>query len=92
MPFRYDFSDELDETLSKLFKKNRKLYEITLKKAEELASRDDSTIDYCKNLKHALKGYKRVHVDKSFVLLFKVFKKERFILFDKLKHHDQVYK
>ena len=92
MPFRYDFSDELEETLEKLFKKDRKRYEIALKKIEEISSRDNSSIDFYKNLRHDLNEYKRVHIDKSFVLIFKVSRKENHILFDKLKHHDDIYK
>lgn len=92
MPFKYDFSDELEETLSKLFKKDRKRCETLLKKIEEISLRDETTIEYYKNLMYDLKEYKRVHIDKSFVLLFKVFKKEKFILFDKFKHHDEIYK
>ena len=92
MPFKYDVSNELEETLSKLFKKDRKRYEITLKKIEEIVSRNSGTIDFYKNLRHDLKEYKRVHIDKSFVLIFKVFKEKKYILFDKLRHHDQIYK
>lgn len=92
MPFKYDFSDEMEETLGKLWKKDRKRYEAVLKKIEEIVSRDNTTIDYYKNLKHDLKEYKRVHIDRSFVLIFKAFKKDKFILFDRLKHHDDVYK
>ena len=92
MSFKYDVSDELESTLTKLFKKDLKRYEIVFKKIEEVASRDLSTIDFYKNLKHGLNEYKRVHIDKSFVLIFKVFKKEKFILFDRLEHHDNIYK
>ncbi|MFH1586369.1 MAG: addiction module toxin RelE [Candidatus Diapherotrites archaeon] len=92
MPFKYDFGEELEETLAKLFKKGKKRYEIVLKKVEEIASRDEDSIEYYKNLKHDYKEYKRVHIDKSFVLLFRVFKKEKFIIFDKLKHHDGIYR
>lgn len=92
MPFKYDTSDELEELLGKLFKKDRKRYEATMKKMEEVASRDSGTIEFYKNLRYDQKEYKRVHIDKSFVLLFKVFKKENFILFDRLDHHDNVYK
>ena len=91
MPFKYDVSDELEETLAKLFKKDRKRYEIIMKKIEEASARDLITIDFYKNLKHELKEYKRVHIDKSFVLLFKVFKQEKFIIFDRLDHHDNIY-
>jgi len=92
LPFKYDVSDELESTLTKLFKKDLKRYEIVFKKIEEVASRDLSTIDFYKNLKHGLNEYKRVHIDKSFVLIFKVFKKEKIILFDRLEHHDNIYK
>ncbi|MFH1234005.1 MAG: addiction module toxin RelE [Candidatus Diapherotrites archaeon] len=92
MPFKYDFSDELEDTLAKLFKKDRNAYEALLKKIDEIASRDEFTIEFYKNLRYDLKEYKRVHVTKSFVLMFKVFKKEKFILFDKFRHHDDVYK
>ncbi|MCR4369177.1 MAG: addiction module toxin RelE [archaeon] len=91
MPFKYDFSDELEETLARLFKKDRKTYEAILKKASEIASRDSSSIDFYKNLRHGMSDYKRVHVARSFVLIFKVFKKERFILFDRFDHHDNIY-
>jgi len=92
MTFKYDFGEELEETLSKLQKKDKERVEIFFKKVEEIVSRDEITIDYYKNLKHDLKYYKRVHIDKSFVLIFRVFKKENFILFEKLKHHDDIYK
>ncbi|MBI4044196.1 MAG: addiction module toxin RelE [Candidatus Diapherotrites archaeon] len=92
MPFRYDFSDELEETLKRLFKKDRQTYEAAMKKIEEIASRDENTIDFYKNLRYGLKEYKRVHIAKNLVLLFKVFKKEKFILFDRLEHHDNAYK
>ena len=92
MSFKYDISDELEKTLSKLFKKDRKRYGILIKKIEEVSSRNLSTIEFYKNLKHDMKEYKRVHIDKSFVLVFKVFKKEKFILFDKVEHHDNIYK
>ncbi len=91
MAFGFRVSDELQETLEKLFKKDRKRYEATLKKMHEIISRDDLTIDFYKNLRHGLSDQKRVHVDKSFVLLFKVDKKEHFVLFKKLGHHDEIY-
>jgi len=92
LPFKYDFSDEVEEKLTKLFKKDRRLYEAVLKKAEEVASRNKKTIDFYKNMRYGLKDYKRVHVAKSFVLFFKVFKEKNFILFNKFGHHNDVYK
>ena len=91
MPFEYDFSDELKETMKKLAKKDKRRCEITLKKIGEITSRDNETIDFYKNLRNDLKEYKRVHIDHSFVLTFHVFKKENFILVQRLEHHDYMY-
>lgn len=38
-----------------------------------------------------MKDRKRVHINGSFVLGFKVFKEEKFILFVDFDHHDNVY-
>jgi mRNA-degrading endonuclease RelE of RelBE toxin-antitoxin system len=92
MPFSYDFSDLLKEKLSTLFKKDRKRYEIVLKKAEQIVQSDWQTIDHFKNLRHDLSDQKRVHIDKSFVLTFKVEKDKNFILFLDFDHHDNIYK
>ncbi len=91
MPFKYAFSEELKKTLKKLYQRDPKRYEALIKKVEEVVSRDSETIDFYKNLRHELKDFKRVHVDKSFVLLFRVYRKEKFILFQRFKHHDQIY-
>ncbi|MEW6295353.1 MAG: addiction module toxin RelE [Candidatus Diapherotrites archaeon] len=92
MPFEYDFSDGLEETLEKLFKKDKNLYDSLMKKIEEVVSRDETTIGFYKNLRYDLKEFKRVHVAKSFVLFFKVFKEKNFIIFDKFGHHDDMYR
>lgn len=91
MPFSFDLSDELKETLRAIAKKDKKTAEIISKKIRQITNSDQSTIDHYKNLRYELKDYKRVHVAKSFVLLFKVFKKEKHILFDKFGHHDEIY-
>lgn len=90
--FPHQESDELKDILKKLVKKDRNRYEIVMKKIEQVISSDEFTIDHYKNLRHDLSDCKRVHIDKSFVLLFKVYKKENFILFYKLDHHDNIYK
>lgn len=90
--FRYGFSNSLKLILKRLYKKNKTRYNIVKKKINEIVLHDLSTIDHYKNLRNDLSDYKRVHIDKSFVLLFRVYKKEKFILFDSLKHYDDVYK
>lgn len=92
MPFSFDLSDELKATIKVLSKKDKKTSEALNKKIKQIISSDETTIDYYKNLRYGLKEYKRVHISKSFVLMFKVLKKEKHILFDKFRHHDDIYR
>ncbi|MDD4049769.1 MAG: addiction module toxin RelE [Candidatus ainarchaeum sp.] len=92
MSFNYSFSNLFENNLSIIYKKDKLLYESVFKKINEIISIDEITIDFYKNLRYDLKEYKRVHVLKSFVIIFKVFKKEKFILFERVDHHDNVYK
>jgi mRNA-degrading endonuclease RelE of RelBE toxin-antitoxin system len=92
MSFNYSFSNLFENNLSIIYKKDKLLYESVFKKINEIISRDEISIDFYKNLRYDLKEYKRVHVLKSFVIIFKVFKKEKFILFERVDHHDNVYK
>lgn len=90
--FDFDISDELKILFRKLSKKNRVRAEILNNKIKEIVANDINTIDRYKNCKYDLKDYKGVHIDKSFVLLFKVYKEKNMIYFWKLKHHDEAYK
>lgn len=92
MAFSFDFSDELKAEIPVLAKRDKKLAEMLNKKVREIIASDEYAIEHYKNLRHGLSEYKRVHIGKHFVLLFKVFKKENFILFDKFAHHDHAYK
>ena len=44
-----------------------------------------------KPLRHDLKGLKRVHLEKSFVLVFEVDEEEKMVRFLDLDHHDGIY-
>ncbi|MEI7961306.1 MAG: addiction module toxin RelE [archaeon] len=92
MAFVYDRFPELKDTLEKISKKHKLLYEATLKKMDEIISRDNQTIEFYKNLRNDLSDSKRVHVLKHYVLFFKVYKNDNLIYFQKLRHHDEAYK
>jgi len=92
MPFSFDLSDELKAAIKALAKKDPKTVEIINKKIKQVINSDETAVDHYKNLRYDQKEYKRAHIAKSFVLMFKVFKKEKFILFDKFEHHDRAYK
>lgn len=92
MTFQYSISDKLKSIIEKLLKKDKTRAEIIYKKIKEIISCDELTIGHYKNLKYDLSDRKRVHIDKSFVLIFRVDKKNKFILFIDFDHHDNIYK
>ena len=89
--FSFDLSDELKIKLKKLVKKDKKRVEIINKKIKQIINNDEETIQRYKNLKYGLSEYKRVHIDYSFVLVFKVDIKNNFIFFIDFDHHDKIY-
>jgi len=89
--FDFDISNELKLLIRKLSKKDKARILILNKKIKEIINNNNKSIDRYKNCRHDLKNYKRVHIDKSFVLLFKVSKEKNIIYFWKLKHHDEAY-
>ncbi len=90
--FDFDLADELRFIIEKLAKKDKKRAEIINKKIKEIVNNNSNTIDRYYNCSYNLKEYKHVHIDKSFVLLFKADKNKNFILFAKLGHHDDFFK
>ncbi|PIU02995.1 MAG: addiction module toxin RelE [Candidatus Diapherotrites archaeon CG09_land_8_20_14_0_10_32_12] len=90
--FDFDYSDELKTILKKVHKKDKIKHEEILKKIGEIINQTPETINHYKNLRHNLSDRKRVHIGKNFVLTFKVFLKENFILFVNFDHGDNIYK
>ena len=89
--FNFDISDELKALIRKMSKKDNVRTTILNKKIKEIINNDKDSIDRYKNCRYGLKEYKRVHIDKSFVLLFRIYKEKNMIYFWRLKHHDEVY-
>ncbi|MFH0906515.1 MAG: addiction module toxin RelE [archaeon] len=93
MPFNFDIEKTLKEKLEKLSKKDKSLAIQIKKKIEEIVNSDLETIElHYKNLKYEMSDKKRVHIGKNFVLTFKYFKKESFILFVDFDHRDKIYR
>lgn len=90
--FDFNLSDELNLIIKKLVRKDKKKVEIINRKIKEIVNSDEQSIQHYKNLRHDLKDYKRVRINKSFVLVFKVDPSNNFILFTDFDHHDKVYK
>ncbi len=88
--YELETSDKLIRILRKLFKRDKKRYELVLSKIDEVINSEDP--NHYKNLSYNLKGFKRVHIDSHFVLIFSVDKSRRVIKFEDLQHHDKIYK
>ena len=91
MPLTHDFSEELKAKLAKIFKQDKRRYDIIMNKIEQICTSDEFTIEHYKNLRYGMSDKKRVHIDKSFVLTFKYNKEKKFILFLDFDHHDNIY-
>ena len=86
---KYKISDKLKKVLGTLRKKDSETYKALNNKIREVTNSPDP--NHYKPLKYGLKNLKRVHIRKSFVLVFKYNKDEEFIKFLDYEHHDRVY-
>jgi YafQ family addiction module toxin component len=78
----------LDKIFRQLEKKNPKQLEIIFKKVEELVLDPHRY----KNLRWPLNHWKRVHIDKHFVLTFSIDEKTKTITLEDYNHHDKIYR
>lgn len=85
----YELGPELQKILAKLKKKDKEAFDQIFQKIEEIVNTDP---EHYKNLRYDLKRLKRVHIKKSFVLVFSYKKEEQSISFLDYDHHDNVYK
>jgi YafQ family addiction module toxin component len=86
--YRYSIEKRLKAKLKRLHKKNKKLYDVVLKRVEEIINNPA----HYKPLRYDLKGMRRIHLEKSFVLVFEIDEEERMVRFLDLGHHDEIYK
>ena len=87
-----DFSidERLEKILKKIYKKDRKTYDILIEKIKEIIN--VANIAHYKNLRKPLQHLKRVHIQKSFVLTFRYLEKEDKVIFYDFDHHNNIYK
>lgn len=85
----FEIKPDLYKILVKLSKKDKKSYEIVMKKINEVVTSDE--IEHYKNLRYNMKDSKRVHIG-HFVLVFSFDKSKNFVSFEDYDHHDKIYK
>jgi YafQ family addiction module toxin component len=87
LKYNYEVSRQLERELDKIRRKNKKQFEIILKKMSEILENPQ----HYKPLQHDMKGSRRVHIDKSFVLVFEIVENENKVIFMDFDHHDNIY-
>ncbi|MBU2496940.1 MAG: hypothetical protein KJ767_02695 [Nanoarchaeota archaeon] len=90
--WKSEYSDVLTRKLKKLKQKNPKQFSIVIKKRDEIKQIIPQNPEHYKFLRKDMKGFKRVHIDKHFILVFKVDKAQMVIRFEDYDHHDKIYK
>ena len=87
MIYFQDYSEKVYKIFKRLGKKNKKQLEIINKKIKEIS---ENPYHY-KSLKGDMKGSKRVHIDKSFVLVYEIGEENKIIKFLDYDHHNKIY-
>ena len=85
--FDYELRKSVEAIFFKLTKKNPKQLEIIFKKIEEIRSNPHRY----KNLRSPLQHLKRIHIDKSFVLVFSIDDTNKLLIIEDYDHHDNIY-
>lgn len=86
MAYSFVLSNDLEEKLLKIKKKNSVLFHRMRKKIEEILEHPE----HYKPLGNDMKGMRRVHLD-PFVLTFTVIENENIVKFLDVDHHDKIY-
>jgi len=86
--YSYELRVDLEKKLKQLAKKNPNKLLVIEKKINEIIVNPS----HYKNLRKPLQYLKRVHIDRSFVLVFRVIVNEKKIIFEDFDHHDKIYK
>jgi YafQ family addiction module toxin component len=83
-----EIKPELDKKLRKLYKRNKKQYDIIIKKTEEIVQNPQ----HYKNLKAPLQHLKEVHIDVHFILTFSVDENTKTVTLEDFDHHNKIFK
>ena len=86
--YSYELRKSVEKIFFKLAKKNSKQLMIIEKKIQEIRENPQ----HYKNLRKPLQHLKRVHIDKSFVMVFSVDENKKHIIIENYDHNDNIYK
>lgn len=87
--YSLEVKEEADRIFKKLTKKNPKQMSIIDKKIQEIRENPGHIYKF---LRKPLQSFNRVHIDKSFVLIFRIEHERKTVVIYYYDHHDNVYK
>jgi len=87
MKYLLQIEEGVYKTFKRLEKKNKKQLHIINKKIKQICENPY----HFKPLKGDMKGSRRVHIDKSFVLIYDVDESNKIIKIIDYNHHDKIY-
>ena len=87
MVYLLDIKPGLKKKLKKLAKKDPKQVDIILRKVDEILA-DPGRY---KNLRSPLEDWRRVHIDKHFVLCYSIDGNQKVVTLEDYDHHDRIY-
>ena len=85
--YSYELRKSVEKIFFKLSKRNPKQLLIIENKIQEIRKNQQ----HYKNLRKPLHHLKRIHIDKSFVLVFSVDENRKHITIEDYDHHDNIY-
>lgn len=86
--YSFKVEDKLQEKLDKLAKRNPELTRNITKKISQIIENPY----HFKPLRGELKGKRRVHIAKSFILIFLIDEDAKIVKFLEFEHHDRAYR
>ena len=88
MQYRFEIKPKLEKKLKKIEKKDPVMFKAVREKIKEIIKKPH----HYKPLRYDSKGLRRVHLEKSFVLVFEIEEEEKMVRFLDLGHHDEIYR
>lgn len=88
MAYLINVAPSCQRSIEKACKKNSILREILKKKMSDILSNPS----HYKPLRYDLKGERRVHILKSFILKFEIDENRKAVTFLTFEHHDEAYR
>jgi YafQ family addiction module toxin component len=85
--YSLDIKPEVDRKFKKIRLKNPRQMGILLNKINQVLINPH----HFKPLKGDMKGARRVHIDKSFVLVYEINENEKVVTLLDYEHHDKIY-